>query len=579
MIGTSEHLGIHAGQAVRSPPAGMVRRLHGLATPTLGAGLLALIVYGLTIQTRDAHIDEYYHLLAARSWQQDGSFAILDGVYNRAKLFTILVGTSFDLFGRSDLLIARVPSVICSAASVAIIFLWLRRTGSIWGAPAAALLFGLAGYTFDVAHFARFYAPHCMLILGGAGAVFAATRTKGLVQLAWSSLALLCLALAMHLQPVTAIAVAGLGAWLVFDQHERLTGMVQDRRLPMVMLLSAALIGAAALAWLFGERALTSFRHAERWASGSQDDPLYYLREFWAQMPLMTLLSPVALLLAWRRQPALAALCAFMVGLCLTLHSFAGMKAWRYAYYVFPFLCMGYGLALDSLVAGRSGRQLLLPGVALLVLLASSPLYRHSIRLLAASLPHVAADPASVAGPVPDGSWGSGSAPLRRLAAGEPLVVTGDDLRTLAHVGRFELFISHSRLGELDPPTDFNRDFRTGRPLIDSGQAMRTVIDCNGEGLVIVSDRQWRSEMGVRNDVADVIEGRAQPVRAASGFHVFRWRHRPLLGTCPYAQRPPRPAAFFSTTRKAPPFCQPRGLSRQSCPYAPFGIAAGAAVA
>ena len=54
-------------------------------------------------------------------------------------------------------------------------------------------------------------------------------------------------------------------------------------------------------------------------------------------MPLFSLLTPVALLLAIRSHARLGLLCASMIILCLTLHSFAGMKAWRYCYYVFPF--------------------------------------------------------------------------------------------------------------------------------------------------------------------------------------------------------------------------------------------------
>src|SRR3546814_12126217 len=114
-------------------------------------------------------------------------------------------------------------------------------------------------------------------------------------------------------------------------------------------------------------------------------------------MPAMRLLWPVALAAAWRRNPALASLCAIMAMLCLTLHSFAGMKAWRYSYYVFPFICMAYGLGIGALVerfgGGRTLRPALLAGPALPLLMGGDVAYRPSARLMAPTPSHGPAAP------------------------------------------------------------------------------------------------------------------------------------------------------------------------------------------
>jgi len=547
------------------------------AAASLLAALFACLVYALTIQTRPAHIDEFYHLLAGRSWAADGSFAILDGRYERARLFTVMVGSSFDLFGRSDLWAARIPALLCSGISVGLVFHWLRQSGGIWSAVTGAALFALAGYTLDIAHFARFYALHALAILAAAGSLFVATRPESRFKPGWLTAAAFCLAIAAHLQPVTAIAAMTMGCWLLVDQRKTIGAM---RPLHLVILGTVALAGAA-IVLSQADSALESYRHAERWAVGSQHDAYYYLREFWTQMPLMLMLWPVALVAAWRCNRSLASLCAVMVTLCLALHSFAGMKAWRYSYYVFPFICMAYGLAISTLIERLGGtgsplRPVALAGTALLLLMGGDLAYRHSARLMASAL---AQEPASLAVRVPDGEWDKATAELRHIAQGSSLLITGDDLRTLAHIGPFDLFISHSRLGELKPPSDFNSDFRTGRPLIDSRAALSEVIDCMDSGVVIVSDHQWRNPMGVRPEIANEIERRLTPVPTHSSFHVYNWRHPTVRRACPHVGKQALPGTKgASVVRPLPPRgrCVPSG---QSCPHAFLSIAATAGAA
>lgn len=509
--------------------------------PCLIVGVVACFLYGTSIQTRPAHLDEFYHLLAGRSWQLHRDFALLDGQYVRAPLFTMLVGWTFELVGHADLLVARLPSVLFSAISVAILFQWLTQNAGPWAGLSAAALLGLAGYTFDIAHFARFYALHALLILIAAWALYLAVRADRRPQPLWAGLAAMALILAYQLQPVTIIAFAGLGGWLLIDQRALLL-QAWKRHPRGALILAASVIIAVILAFEPLAATVRRFAHAERWAAAAQDDRLYYVREFWMQMPLFSLLTPVALLLAIRNHARLGLLCASMIILCLTLHSFAGMKAWRYCYYVFPFFCMAYGLAIASLLpaTGPDKRPAMLRtgmiAVALLVLFASSPVYRVGAKLTLAGLKAVATGPAALAAPVPDGNWSRAAVPFRALAARQGMVVTGDDLRTITHLGDYQVFISSSRLGELHPAIDFTPDYRTGRPIIETAAAMNVVIDCNRSGAVIVSDHQWRNPIAVTPAVADLIERRLTPVRSVPGFHVFTWQAAKAARPCPYPQ-------------------------------------------
>ncbi|CAM5326075.1 ArnT family glycosyltransferase [Sphingobium scionense] len=516
--------------------------------PCLAVGMVACLLYGISIQTRPAHLDEFYHLLAGRSWQLHRDFALLDGQYVRAPLFTMIVGWTFDLVGRADLLVARLPSVLFSAISVAILFQWPRQSAGPWAGLSAAALLGLAGYTFDIAHFARFYALHTLLILTAAWTLYLATRTNRRLQPLWAGLAAMALILAYQLQPVTIIALAGLGGWLLIDQRALLLQTLK-RHPRSALILSACVVIAVILGFEPLAAMVGRFAHAERWATAAQNDRLYYVREFWVQMPLFSLLTPVALLLAIRSHARLGLLCASMIIICLTLHSFAGMKAWRYCYYVLPFFCMAYGLAIASLLPAtgpdkrRATLQTGIGAIVLLTLLASSPVYREGARLTLAGLKALATGPVALAAPVPDGDWSRAEGPFRAIAARQGMLVTGDDLRTIAHLGDYQVFISSSRLGELPPFTDFTPDYRTGRPIIEAVSAMNAVIDCNRSGAVIVSDRQWRNPIAVTPAVADLIERRLTPVRSVPGFHVFTWQAAKAARPCPYPQHGSRRAS------------------------------------
>ena len=59
-----------------------------------GASAVALFAFLLRYigMSHEPTWDELYHVLAARSWAENGTFAIADGEYTRAALFTRLIG-------------------------------------------------------------------------------------------------------------------------------------------------------------------------------------------------------------------------------------------------------------------------------------------------------------------------------------------------------------------------------------------------------------------------------------------------------------------------------------------------------
>ena len=76
---------------------------------------IALLVRAFGISGHYVYTDEYVHFLAGKSFSEDGTFRIFTGEYDRAWIYTALTNYFFNLFGRADLFVARVPAR-CSPA-------------------------------------------------------------------------------------------------------------------------------------------------------------------------------------------------------------------------------------------------------------------------------------------------------------------------------------------------------------------------------------------------------------------------------------------------------------------------------
>ena len=69
--------------------------------------------------------DELYQYLPSVSWQENQTFTVLDGIYDRAARFSQFIAFSFDVLGEQSAIAARlIPSVIPGALLVAIVVAW-----------------------------------------------------------------------------------------------------------------------------------------------------------------------------------------------------------------------------------------------------------------------------------------------------------------------------------------------------------------------------------------------------------------------------------------------------------------------
>jgi hypothetical protein len=515
--------------------------------------LLALAVRWLGVSSNPVHVDELYHLLAGRSWAEEGTFRMLDGEYLRGRGFTALTGYAFELFGRADLFVARLPSILGGALLVTAIFVWLSRRAGLVAGWAGALLFCFANYAIVYTQFTRFYSLQALLVWLGAIAVYAALATPTLKKcLAWLVCALVTFLVALHFQITTAIAMLALAVWGVIDllsRREMRQCCVEMWRKAWVKLVVVLLLLAAAVVLAkFSGELISEFRFTPRWAEPDRNNYLYYFFEFFFSMPLLSLFLPLAAVLAIARWPRPALFCLVMTVIPIVLQSLGGMKSSRYVFYAFPFWFALWGMAVAVLlpalwrtvlegIAGlqratswpiSAGMARLLAGAVVFLILGSAiiahPIYRETAKSLRREAVAVLHDPTRLTAPPPDLPWSDHSAKLQ-VALGHPSVLlVGDDFNAIAYLGDFDLLVNTHRTQDITPGGEYVLDPRTGRRAISTPENIAKIVECFPDGAFVVSDSRWRTYIGVSDSAANAIEHLMEPYEPAiPGFHIFKW--------------------------------------------------------
>jgi 4-amino-4-deoxy-L-arabinose transferase-like glycosyltransferase len=517
------------------------------------AGLLEpLLLCGLALAVRlawlhaDLHIDELYHLLAARGWSESGIPRIGEGVYDRAFLFTALIGWWQEIFG-AGVLVARLPSVVAGTALVLAVFLWTRRVAGPLAAWIAGLLLAFSPIAVELSQLTRFYALHALLFWLVAVCTWHALAPGTALgsRLAAIALGLLSALLAAHLQLLTLIGFAGLGLWLagllvapvwMWLRAQGAIGLVIASAVLTAAILALALAAAAGLA----DPIWHQYRWTPLWAQQFQNQVHFYHVRLAEQYPVLWPLTGFAAFAALSFRPRAAAFCATVFGVAFLSASFAGMKDDRYLVFALPFLFALWGMALAAVAAPLTHALLALieraRGLAAPWLPAGPT---GAVALAAAALFALSAGGASsrlafdlARGKLPEGpgritpDWAAARTALAPWLEDADAVITSDEMAALFHLDRSDALISGTRLSEIGDGREFGRDPRTGIAVISSPASLRALIACREDGLVILSERDLAFDWAVRPETVAALATAAtpMPVPGLDELRVFRWR-------------------------------------------------------
>ncbi|MEM7503402.1 MAG: hypothetical protein AAF417_15220 [Pseudomonadota bacterium] len=519
----------------------------------LGIEALALLALAMFVRMADldhAPIhDELQHLMAAQSWAADGEFSIAGGTYDRAALYTVLLASVHSAFDQS-VTAARMLSVVLGSVWVVLLFLWARHHISRSVAWTAALLFCFAPGAIFLSQYIRFYALHGVLFFTAAAAFYhiIERRPRGAALGGWGLLLLGSLGAAAHLQFTTLIGCVGLGAYAAYRMAPRVIGAASSlpnaRRWMGIGILGVLVLIAGSFVVGVPQKLWEIYRWAPLWSSGG--GPLRYHWMMVEQYPVLWATVPIAAIVVFALRSLPGVFCVCLFGSAILLHSFAGMKAERFIYYVMPFFFVLSAILVTELVPylrqhldsiatavgtkGQSGQRLV-RGAGLLAALA----------LLVVSNPAMRATADQIRGQHDGRSglshwgryttdWPTARDVLAPVVADSEVVLTTQGLHLLFYFDRFDIELSASRLSDLyagswDETKEFTVDPRTGHPVISSAASFEKVRSCFATGTILIHDNAWRNRVYVPDSVADAIVETSTKIDAVAplGIRAFTW--------------------------------------------------------
>lgn len=526
--------------ASTSPSSSKPSFLTSTLWPIL-AGLLSVAFYMLNLE-RVPHPDELYHMLAARGFIETGEYRIADGIYERGALQTWMSAKMMMWLGDS-LAVARLPSVFIMGLVNALLAFWLIRRTSLTVSLIAVTLFAISPFAVETAQLVRFYAPQVLAFLLGTILVFETSRNPKRWWL-YVPPALASFYLALDLQPTTVMGLVALCVWLGLILIPAWVAMITNpnnkfRLLGIVIPILAIIAGVALSLSPLGADFWYQYRWVPAFNRHVTDQFYFYHGWFLLYYPVIWPFLGLMCLLAIRARPDIGFLCATLFVMSFLLASFAGTKGLRYFVFAQPFFFTLIGLTLAPWVATikqgiaqlrhdladlipilpQQGRKLLasfLVGLALAFLVVGNGAIVRTITLMAGI---------TVGPEKPDVNWRQALPDLRPRLENAQIFVTMADLETFFYLGDFDLFLVPPGIDDKPDEADFSQDYRTGKTVIGTLDAMQQILACYESGLLLTNVRRWGNPAMSNPDIEEFIEANTQALElpASSRVLAFAW--------------------------------------------------------
>lgn len=542
--------------------------------------VLAVLAVALVVRApgllHAAHVDELYHVLAARSYVNTGTLSINGGEpYLRVKGFTLLIAGLFQLFGAS-LAVARLPALVTGSLVVALGYVWVRRSASPLAAWIIAALLCFSPELIGLSQWSRFYAPQHLAVLVGAIGTYLANDPSvtpggrvlagiGAVGAVW---------IALYLQPISIIAAGG----LVLFQLVALGVMARRRGLLGRYIGALAIAGVLFAAFLLTagrgvlDAAIARATYVDAWAAASRDEIRFYHWWLIEEYPTLWSLFPVSLVLCVRRNWRLGVLCGCVFGVAFLAHSLVAWKALRYITYALPFFLIISGVAaaevlpplyryvrqIAAKVTTRGQRAVSYGVVAAIT--AFALLGNHAtittVRMLART-------DLALYRPGPEmvpAAWGYAAEELAPMVATAETVISGRDTNALYYLGRADFQLIRDKLiSGAGTHEEFWMEPDVRVRVISTPESVERVVACYRSGVLVYES--WQDETGVMipRATAERIRELMEPVElpASWGIDAFHWERedRGDSSRCREIRRGPSPSP--------PPGSGPRTADRR----------------
>lgn len=489
--------------------------------------------------------DEFYHILAARSWVRDGTLSIGNGVYERGWFFTHAVGVCFALFGES-IVAARIIPALGGLAWALVMFFWARTFCGRSIAWTALVLFIFSDVFLDLSAYIRFYSWHGFFVFSVFALLTLALSSSWgkWLRIGTAIAAGGSLLLAWNCQATTFIAILGILLWLILDKiawAKKYRPVLQGKTGKIAVLAIIVLVGASAyLALKFNipQNLWRMYTQGALWSTRTSVLTYHwYLKDSY---PLLWSLFPAAAVVAILCRPRFGLAWAIIFSVAFVLHSFAGMRAIRFLSYAMPFFFLIGATCLAALAEGLKkvvhkvdGTALngfpafhrFAPAIWLAVLLATFPFALVTNSGMYNAVKILAGKEANFR----DGQdWTASSPELIRIAETVDVIVVTYDLAGFYYLGDVDYVLSRTVMMETDTRKEFGMDYRTGRRVIADADSLRLIMECHPSGLIIVDrERQGDPIRGTDAATSALIAEKTVPVQGldADTLSAYVWRN------------------------------------------------------
>jgi hypothetical protein len=504
------------------------------------------LIFLLSISIRLLNLDqplgdnEIFHILAARSWMEDGTFRVAEGSYTRASYFTILLAGFFTFFDASTPFIARLPAVLAGSFLVVALFVWVQRETNRFAAWVAAIVLCCAPMAIEMSQFVRFYALHALTFWFAAVGTYVLV-THRLSGIKGTLLALLIaglFSLSLHLQIITLVGMAGVFLWVFCEiagsRFRHIMAFARPWWVPTIALILVVISVTFVFASGLGEQLLSIYRKVPPHATKEIQKLWLYHYLLLEQYPTLWSLLPVALIVAIARKRRFGLFCACVFLTVVIVQSGGGRKSVKYIYYAMPFFFALWGFVLAEAIPYLRRRIIeVLEGIPVL---ASRPRVGHAVAwsivgvvmtFLVVSNSIAIPVYRTISGPgVSHPNWEAARTVLQPWLKRSLVVMASPMSKTLYYLGRGDIEFGQKYIYESNPQEEFGIDYRTGLRAISRVDSLKLMFGCYQRGLFIMETRRWRRRgVGPTPEVENVLIENTQeiPLPKEWGLRALAW--------------------------------------------------------
>jgi hypothetical protein len=486
--------------------------------------------------------DEFYHFLAAKSWAENGTLAIGDGTYSRGWLFTKAIGVVFILFGQS-LDVARFIPVLGGVAWALVVFLWTRFFMSRLIAWIAVMMFMFSSDFYSLSTYLRFYTWHGFLVFLAftLGTLFLSRSGKWMYSnFLLILLAIVSILLAYHLQDSTLIAIVGFSLFLILFYHDVLVNfLIKIFSNKRYLFLSASLLAAVvyfSYASHLPQYIWINYSHTALWLA--HVDVRMYHWHFENNYPLLWSVFPVMAFWAAVNRPPYGLACVVIFSTAFLLHSFAGMRAFRYLAYALPFFFIISSISIVDVIKSLSEalanadnkylnsyltlHRLAFPIIVCLIFItfcfsiSVNSGFKDAYNVIVGERRNKGID------------WSPYTRDLIRVANLVDTVVVTYGVAGFYYIGDINYVMSRTIMLETDTQEEFGYDGRIGRRVISNLSSLKMIMDCYPSGLIVIDKERWGDPLrGTDSETNSFIIENTSPVslKDNEALHAYVWRN------------------------------------------------------